>query len=172
MLGAGLVSGERPALREWVGLLAALGGLIYLVSPGLSAPDPIGSLLMAASGVSWGAYSLWGRGSSNPIEETSVNFIRAAPLAVGISVLSIAGAHLSPVGVALAASSGAVTSGLGYVAWYAALRGLTATRAATVQLSVPVIAAAGGIVLLAEQVTWDCGFPCVGRSRRPNSPYP
>jgi len=153
MLVAALKNGERPRRVEWLGLLVAAAGLVYLVSPGLSAPSPAGAALMAAAGAAWGLYSLRGRGSGDPLRDTARNFLRAVPLALLVSAATVARAHAEARGVALAVASGAVASGLGYVIWYAALRGLTATRAATVQLSVPVIAAFGGIVFLGEQVS-------------------
>lgn len=153
MLGAGLRAGESFRPVAWAGLLLAVGGLVYLVSPGLSAPPLVGAVLMAAAGVAWGAYSLRGRGVPDPLAATASNFLRATPFALGLSLLTAAGAHASPAGVALAIVSGALTSGIGYVVWYAALKGLSAMRAATVQLSVPPIAAFGGALLLAETIT-------------------
>lgn len=153
MLAAALLTGERPRLLEWVGLVSALAGLIVLVFPGLTAPPLVGSVLMAIAGISWGFYSLWGRGTKNPLAATTVNFVRAVPLAVVVSVAMVVRAHVTTSGAMLAASSGALTSGVGYVIWYAALRGLTATRAATVQLAVPVLAAVGGVAFLSEQIT-------------------
>jgi len=152
MLGAALTSGERPRVQHWAGLMLALGGLVYLVLPGLTAPSPVGSALMTAAGVSWGIYSVRGRRATDPLAETAGNFARAVPLALGVSIVAAAYASWSLEGAALAVLSGALASGLGYVAWYAALAGLTATRAASVQLAVPVIAAVGGVVLLAEPV--------------------
>jgi drug/metabolite transporter (DMT)-like permease len=153
MFSAGLRAGERFTASAWVGLALAVGGLIYLVSPGVTAPAPLGAALMAGAGIAWGIYSLRGRGAGEPVAATAGNFLRASPLALALSALSVvfAGAvHVSMQGVLLAIASGAVTSGLGYVVWYAALPGLTALRAATVQLSVPPLAAAGGALLLAE----------------------
>jgi drug/metabolite transporter (DMT)-like permease len=153
MNGVGLWRGERPRLREWVGLITAIAGLVYLVLPGIAAPDPIGALLMLASGVGWGVYSLRGKASAAPVAATAGNFARTLPLATIGLVIAWGSLHATPRGAVLAVVSGAVTSGLGYVIWYLALRGLTATRAAIVQLAVPVIAAAGGILVLAEEPT-------------------
>ena len=153
MIGAGLWQGERPKAREWTGLIVAMAGLVYLVLPGIAAPDPLGAALMLASGVGWGVYSLRGRGRIAPVAATAGNFARALPLAIAGLFMAWGTLHTTPRGVALAVTSGAFTSGLGYVIWYIALRGLTATRAAIVQLAVPVIAAAGGIVVLAEEPT-------------------
>ena len=153
MIVAALLAGERPAQLEWLGLAAALAGLVYLVLPGLSAPSPAGSLLMGLAGISWGLYSLLGRGVRDPIRVTTGNFVRAVPFAFLVSAVSFRSLELSGRGVLLAAASGALTSGLGYVIWYAALPGLSATRAATVQLSVPVLAAVGGVLFLFETVT-------------------
>lgn len=156
MLIGALIGGERFRWLEGVGLAIALGGLVYLVSPGLSAPAPLGSALMAVAGISWGLYSLGGRGSADPLGDTAKNFLRAVPFAAIVSLVSVVaatGAHLSARGALLAAASGALASGLGYTIWFAALRGLTGIRASTVQLVVPVLAAAGGVVLLGESVT-------------------
>jgi drug/metabolite transporter (DMT)-like permease len=154
MIGAGILAGHRPNALEWTGLVVAFVGLVYLVSPGLTAPDPVGAGLMAVAGLAWGVYSLRGRGSSDPVGDTAANFIRAVPFAVAASLIAVAWLDITARGVWLALASGVVASGLGYVIWYAALRGLTATRAAIVQLAVPVIAAAGGVLLLAEPLTW------------------
>lgn len=154
MLLFALVSGERPRASEWAGLILALAGLVYLVFPGLqSAPPLLSSALMAVAGISWGLYSLRGRGASDPLAETTKNFVLALPLALIINSLMLRQAHVSRAGVALAVLSGALASGVGYVVWYAALSGLTATRAATVQLAVPVLAAVGGVLLLSERVS-------------------
>jgi drug/metabolite transporter (DMT)-like permease len=153
MIIAGFRSGERLSTPQWIGLACAGGGLVYLVSPGLTAPSPVGSGLMTLAGVAWGVYSLRGRSSGDPVLATAGNFARAVPLAFAVSLLFLAGVHLSLKGVALAVVSGAVTSGIGYVFWYAALRGLQATRAAVVQLSVPALAAFGGVLFLSEPLT-------------------
>ncbi|HKT97915.1 MAG TPA: DMT family transporter [Paraburkholderia sp.] len=153
MFGAGLRAREQFATLAWLGLALALGGLIYLVSPGISAPTPLGALLMGAAGVSWGVYSLRGRGVANPLAATAGNFLRAAPMALVLSLLLHSRFHAGPAGIALAITSGAVTSGIGYVIWYEALKGLSAMRAATVQLSVPPIAAFGAVLLLSEEIT-------------------
>lgn len=153
MILAGLRAGERPGAFEWLGLVVAIGGLVYLVSPGLTAPSPIGAFLMALSGIAWGVYSLRGRGVSDPVAATTDNFVRSVPFVLLVSLAMISSFEVTTRGVILATLSGALASGLGYVFWYAALKGLTATRAATVQLAVPVIAAAAGSLLLTEPVT-------------------
>ena len=153
MILAALLGGERPHFLEWTGLFLALGGLVYLVFPGLKAPSPLGSALMAAAGISWGFYTLRGRDSSDPLADTASNFIRSVPFVISISLLNLKNIHLSTNGLLLAVTSGTITSGLGYVLWYAALRGLTTTRAATVQLSVPVLAAWSGIIFLSEEMS-------------------
>ncbi|MBK7262243.1 MAG: DMT family transporter [Rubrivivax sp.] len=153
MLGAGLRAGERFVPLGWFGFALAVGGLVYLVSPGLTAPPAAGTVLMIGAGIAWGVYSLRGRGTNDPLAATAGNFLRATPLALLASVLLIGQFHADMRGVALALASGAITSGMGYVIWYAALRGLSALRAATVQLSVPPIAALGGVVLLSESIT-------------------
>jgi drug/metabolite transporter (DMT)-like permease len=153
MIGRGMATGHRPAPLEWLGLLVSLAGLVLLVAPGLRAPDPAGAALMALAGVAWGVYSLRGVGAADPVGANASNFIRTVPLAV-LAALSLSIAtHATPRGLLLAATSGAVTSGLGYAVWYAALPGLTPLRAAVLQLAVPVLAAAGGVALLGETVT-------------------
>ena len=153
MIGFGLWRGE--GLRAWqiVGLACALGGLIGLLLPGLSAPPLLSSALMLAAGFAWGAYSLRGKGAGDPLRVTSGNFLRAVAFAVVLSAATLPWASLDAAGVGYAIASGAVTSGIGYAVWYTALPGLKATSAATVQLSVPVIAALGGIALLDEPPT-------------------
>jgi drug/metabolite transporter (DMT)-like permease len=141
MFVVALRSGEHFPPLSWAGLFLAVFGLVYLVSPGVTAPDPLGALLMVVAG------------AADPLEATANNFIFSVPMVVVVSVLFLGEFQISSKGLALAVASGSVASGLGYVVWYAALKGLPATRAATVQLSVPVIAAAGGVVLLSEQVT-------------------
>ena len=155
MFGVGLARGERFSGAAWGGLALAIGGLAYLVSPGVTAPSPLGAGLMAVAGVAWGVYSLRGRGVADPLAATAGNFVRAAPLAVALALGAVlmARAHADAAGVALAIASGALTSGVGYAIWYAALPGLSALSAATVQLSVPLIAALGGVLFLAEGVT-------------------
>jgi drug/metabolite transporter (DMT)-like permease len=153
MIFFALRSGERPHVLEWSGLALALAGLAYLVFPGLSAPPLLSSTFMAVAGVSWGLYSLRGRGATRPLDETTKNFVLALPLACVINLLMMRDAHVSRPGIILAIVSGALASGVGYVVWYAALRGLTATRAATVQLAVPVLAAAGGVIFLSERIS-------------------
>jgi drug/metabolite transporter (DMT)-like permease len=153
MIIVALKSGERPHAMEWVGLFLALGGLVYLVFPGLTAPSPLGSGLMAIAGVAWGFYTIRGRGSGNPLGDTAGNFVYSVPMVLIVLLVSIGNISVSSNGAMYAVLSGALASGVGYVIWYAALRGLTATRAATVQLSVPVIAAWSGVVFLAEDVS-------------------
>jgi drug/metabolite transporter (DMT)-like permease len=155
MFSVGLRSGEKFGSVAWLGLALAVAGLVYLVSPGIAAPPLVGAALMAIAGVAWGVYSLRGRGVADPLAATAGNFARAAPLGLLMSVLFItdARAYANEAGVALAIASGALTSGIGYVIWYAALSKLTAMRAATVQLSVPLIAAFGGVAFLSEAIT-------------------
>ena len=153
MILAGLRAGERLWARQIAGLVLALGGLVYLMLPGLSAPPLGGSVLMLSAGVAWGVYSMRGRASGDPLGTTAGNFLRAALLGIGLAVAALPWAQHDVAGAGYAVLSGALASGVGYAVWYAALRGLAATHAATVQLSVPVIAAAGGAVLLDEPVT-------------------
>jgi drug/metabolite transporter (DMT)-like permease len=158
MLGAGLLSGERFAPGGWLGMALALSGLAILLLPGAAAPSLYGAALMAGAGAAWGGYSLRGRGTPDPLAATGASFVRAAPLAIVLVLPFAARVHADAGGVGLAVASGAVTSGLGYVVWYAALRRLTALRAAVVQLSVPLLAAGGGVVLLGEAFTARLGL--------------
>ena len=153
MIGVGQWRGER--LRSWqlLGLACALGGLIGLLLPGLSAPPLHGAALMLAAGVAWGVYSLRGKGAGDPLRATAGNFLRAVPFAVVLSLAMLSKASFDAAGAALAVTSGALTSGIGYAIWYTALPRLKAASAATVQLSVPLIAALGGIALLGEPPT-------------------
>jgi drug/metabolite transporter (DMT)-like permease len=153
MIAAGLRSGEKPLLLEWCGLAAALAGLVYLVLPGVAAPSLSSSALMAIAGIAWGFYSLRGRGAADPVRATADNFLRAVPPALLITIIFWPSLQLRADGFFWALLSGAITSGLGYVIWYAALPRLTATRAATVQLAVPAIAALGGVAFLSEIMT-------------------
>jgi drug/metabolite transporter (DMT)-like permease len=153
MLSTALIKGERPHLAEWAGLLVAIFGLIYLLFPGLSAPDPIGAFLMTIAGISWAFYTLKGRGVKDPIETTTLNFIRSVPMILILNLFTLNHAYLSTIGVIYALISGAITSGVGYSIWYAALSGLTTTQAAILQLFVPIIAAFGGIIFLSESLT-------------------
>jgi drug/metabolite transporter (DMT)-like permease len=153
MFTAALMAGERPRALEWSGLVLAFIGLVVLTAPGLAGPSLRGSLSMAASGVCWGFYSLWGRDVKSPLESTTTNFVRVTPLSLLVSFATIGSAHVTTPGALLATACGALTSGVGYVLWYSALAGLSATRAATVQFAAPVIAAAGGVILLAEPVS-------------------
>jgi len=153
MILYGLWSGERPHALQWTGLFLAMGGLVYLVVPGLSAPSPGGSALMAIAGVGWGVYSLRGRGIKDPAAMTAGNFLRTVPFVIVVSLATLSQMHVSREGLLLAFISGSLTSGVGYLAWYSALQGLTTTRAATVQLSVPVFAAFGGAIFLSENIS-------------------
>lgn len=153
MILYGLWSGDRLRLWQWLGLLLALGGVTGLLLPGLSAPPLGGSLLMLAAGVAWAVYSLRGRGAGNATAKTAGNFIRSLPFAVLLSLFFVDSFALDLPGVGYAVLSGALASGLGYALWYAALPALKSTTAATVQLSVPVLAAIAGVVLLGEELS-------------------
>ncbi|HMM65528.1 MAG TPA: DMT family transporter [Dokdonella sp.] len=153
MIGHGLWAGERLGRMQIVGLALALAGLVALLLPGLSAPPLAGSILMIGAGIAWGVYSLRGKGAGDPIRVTAGNFLRAAPIALLVTVFTLRDASPDAAGVAYAIASGAIASGVGYAVWYRALPALKATQAATVQLGVPVIAASGGVVLLGETIT-------------------
>jgi drug/metabolite transporter (DMT)-like permease len=153
MIGHGIWAGERFQRLQLVGLMLALGGLIGLLLPGLSAPPLPGSLLMLSAGIAWGVYSLRGKGAGDPTRITAGNFLLAVPISAALSVLMHDAASADRAGLWYAVASGALASGIGYAIWYTALPALKATTAATVQLSVPVIAALGGIAFLGESVT-------------------
>lgn len=149
-----LRDGEHFPLLSWAGLALAIAGLVYLVSPGVTAPNIAGSALMIVAGISWGVYSLRGRQVTDPLQATAGNFLYCVPFVAVFSLIFLRDFNSSTYGIGLAIASGAIASGVGYVIWYAALSGLSASRAAIVQLSVPVIAAFGGILLLSEDVTF------------------
>lgn len=152
IIAGAIANGERPRVLEWCGLALAFAGLVYLTLPGLSAPPLAGSMLMLVAGAAWGLYTLRGRGSASPLLDTARNFACAVPGVVIVAVAMHTRLHGSRTGVAYAAASGVIASGLGYVVWYAALRGLSAARAAMVQLAVPVIAALGAVLFLSEGI--------------------
>ena len=153
MFLSALKSGERFSAGSWCGLILAASGLVYLVLPGVTAPDPTGAVLMTIAGISWGVYSLLGRYAPNPLEASANNFLVSLPLAILVSLAFLEDFHVTPAGAGLAIASGAIASALGYVVWYAALKSLSAARAATVQLSVPALAAFGAVLLLGEGLT-------------------
>lgn len=156
MLGWGLSRGDRLSIEQWIGFAIAVAALLWLVSPSLDAPPLWAIIAMAIAGIGWGAYSLLGRGASDPTSTTTGNFIWASILALPLFGLYIL-VQPEPIpptdGIVLAIASGSITSGLGYVVWYQALKGLTATRAGIAQLTVPAIAALGGVIFLAEPIT-------------------
>ncbi len=153
MIGYGISKGERLHGRQIAGLILAFAGLVGLLLPGLTAPPLIGSVLMLASGVAWGVYSLRGKGAGDATRITAGNFLRAVPMAAAVSLITINGVSLDTAGIGYAIASGALASGIGYSIWYSVLPALKATSASTVQLSVPVIAALGGVLFLGEAVT-------------------
>jgi drug/metabolite transporter (DMT)-like permease len=161
MLGRAFALGERQGARQWLGLAAAIAGLLTLLLPGVQAPPPLNAALMLGAGVAWGLYSLRGRDSRDPLRTTAGNFLRALPLAAGLALLGFRGLHFGREGVLAALASGAIASGLGYALWYAALPSLRASSAGILQLSVPVLAALGGIVLLGEPLGWRFALAAV-----------
>lgn len=148
-----IFSGGRLHISEWLGVVIAFGGFIYLVLPSVTTPSLTGFILMTVSGVSWGIYTLQGRDSLNPLMDTAYNFLRAIPFVALLTVFTIQGGHFSVQGIIFAVLSGALTSGIGYTIWYIALAGLTATQAAVIQLSVPILAAIGGVLFVFEEIT-------------------
>lgn len=155
MIGWSISRGERPAPRQWIGIGVAVLGLVILTVPGLSAPDPLAAAAMVLAGVAWAIYTLRGRGSPHPLGATADNFARGVPFALLVVAVAYATGemHTTPRGLLLACASGSIASGICYALWYAALRDLTAVRAAVLQLTVPVLAALGAVVLLDEPMT-------------------
>jgi drug/metabolite transporter (DMT)-like permease len=153
MILLSMSAGNRLRMLEWLGVLISFGGFVYLVLPGVTTPSAMGFVLMTIAGIAWGVYTLRGRISAHPLADTAFNFARTAPLVIVLAPIALRHAHLSIEGLILAVLSGAVASGIGYTVWYAALPHLSSTEAAVVQLSVPVLAALGGIVFMAEVVT-------------------
>lgn len=154
MISVGLWRGERLVVTQWFGFMLAFGGLLGLLLPGLSAPPIVGASLMLMAGVAWGVYSLRGKGAGDPVGVTAGNFIRTVPMALVLVLVMYGQITADWSGTAYAIASGVLASGIGYVIWYAALPSLQATTAASVQLTVPVIAALGGVVLLSEPISW------------------
>jgi len=152
MIVSGLLKGKRLLLIEWLGLFVAFSGLLVLLMPGASAPSLTGFLLMTVSGIAWGFYTLAGTGSKIPLVDTANNFLRTLPAIALVTFLTFDNVQISNQGILLAMVSGAVTSGLGYAIWYSALAGLTVTQAAIVQLTVPIIAAFGGVLFSGEVI--------------------
>ncbi len=153
MIAAGLARGERLDWAQTAGVALAFGGLLGLLWPGWSAPPLDSALMMIGAGIAWGVYSVGGRGAADPIRVTADNFLLTVPITAVLSLLTLPWASLDPAGAAYAVASGALTSGLGYTLWYTVLPLLRATTAATVQLSVPILVAIGGVLLLDEPVT-------------------
>lgn len=162
MLGWAVFKGDRPRIIEWIGIALAVASLIYLVSPGLTAPHPLGAVLMALAGASWAAYSLIGRGSRSPLADTTGNFVRCAPVAIALAGVGLLTTPVSWEGAVYAVASGAIASGLGYAVWYLALPSLSRVQASTVQLTVPAIAAAGRVLFIGESITLRLALASLG----------
>jgi len=153
MILLSIISGYRLHIIEWIGVLGAFTGFVYLVLPGATSPSVIGFSLMTIAGIAWGVYTLKGRESVNPFMDTAHNFLRTIPFVMVLAILTIRDTHYTTEGILLALSSGSIASGIGYTIWYKALRGLSSTQAAVVQLLVPVIVALGGVTFLNEKIT-------------------
>lgn len=153
MIGYGLSVGERLVKLQILGLMLAIGGIVILLLPGLSAPPLLGSVLMLGAGIAWGIYSVRGKGTGDPLRVTAGNFLRAVPIAAALSIVTFNAVSLDSAGFWFAVASGALASGIGYAIWYTVVPALSATSASTVQLSVPVIAALGGVIFLSEPIT-------------------
>jgi len=153
MFSVAFCEGERFSAWQWTGLAVALSGFVYLVLPGASAPDPLGAVLMGMCGIAWGCFSLLARGVTDPVETNASNLAVCVLPAAAVSLFAAQGCEVTAAGVLLAIASGSIATGLGYVVWYFALRGLPATHAATVQLSMPALVALGGVGVLSEPLT-------------------
>ena len=149
----GRLRGNRLGILEWAGMAIAFGGLVYLVKPSVTTPSAVGFALMAIASAAWGIYTLSGKGSVNPLADTRFNFVRTIPLVMVLAIAGLANQQLSMEGILLAAISGGIASGIGYTLWYTALGGLSTTEAAAVQLTVPIIAAFGGVIFVSEPVS-------------------
>ena len=154
MILLSLVSGARLHFTEWAGVITAFTGFVYLIFPGVTAPSTTGLILMTIAGIAWGVYTLKGRDSKNPLMDTAYNFFRTIPLVLLLTISTINNTNYSSEGILLAVVSGGIASGIGYTIWYAALGGLSSTQAAVLQLSVPIIAAFGGVIFVSEVITF------------------
>lgn len=148
-----IAKGNKLRIMEWLGLLVAFSGLVLLLLPSASAPSLFGFILMAISGVAWGFYTLAGKGAVSPTLLTGGNFLRTVPLVILMVLFNLESVSISHEGVLLAVVSGAITSGLGYAVWYAAINGLNITQAAVLQLTVPIIATFGGVLFSNELIS-------------------
>jgi drug/metabolite transporter (DMT)-like permease len=153
MITMALISGDKLHMSEWMGVLIAFAGFVYLVLPKVTTPSIIDFVLMTIAGISWGFYALMGKGSKNPLSDTTYNFTRTIPFIVVMGLLFIQNSNLSQRGIILAVLSGAFASGIGYTVWYIALGDLSTTLAAVAQLLVPVIAALGGVIFVSETLS-------------------
>ena len=148
------ISGTRLHITEWFGVIIAFAGFIYLILPGITTPSLIGFLLMTVAGIAWGIYTLKGQGSKSPLMDTAYNFFRTIPFVVLLAILTFKNISYSSEGILLALLSGGITSGIGYTIWYIVLGGLSSTQAAVLQLTIPVIAALGGVIFVSEAITF------------------
>jgi drug/metabolite transporter (DMT)-like permease len=153
MISLSLISGTRLHFSEWSGVVIAFTGFVYLILPNITTPSINGFILMTISGIAWGIYTLIGRKSKNPLMDTTYNFLRTIPFVVLLAVFTMQNINYTSEGIILAFLSGSITSGVGYTIWYIALRRLSSTQAAVMQLSVPVIAAVGGVIFVSETIT-------------------
>ncbi len=154
MILLSLISGTRLHITEWAGVVIAFTGFIYLILPEITTPSIVGFMLMTVAGIAWGIYTLKGRSSKSPLMDTAYNFLRTTPFVVLLAISTINNVNYSSEGIVLALLSGGITSGIGYTIWYIALGGLSSTQAAVLQLSVPVIAALGGVIFVFEAITF------------------
>lgn len=153
MILASLIFGDKLHYSEWLGIILAFLGFIYLVLPSLTTPSLKGFILMTVSGIAWGTYTLRGKGTKQPISDSAANFCYTLPFIVTLLIVEFRNTNLSSQGIILAIASGAIASGMGYTVWYMAVRRLSTMQTSVVQLLVPVIAAAGGVVFAQEEIS-------------------
>ena len=145
--------GNRLHFTEWIGVIIAFTGFVYLLLPGVHMPSIRGFILMTLAGIAWGFYTVHGRASTNPVRDTAYNFLKTIPLVLILIAITFKQVNYSTEGIVLAMVSGGITSGIGYTIWYMALRGLSSVQAAVLQLLVPIIAAFGGVLFISEKIT-------------------
>jgi drug/metabolite transporter (DMT)-like permease len=161
MIMFSLLGGDRLHFSQWIGVLIAFAGFVILVLPGVTTPSLAGFTLMTLAGIAWGGYTLKGKGSANPLMDTTFNFTRTLPVVAILAAITLQNSHYTREGIMLAVLSGGIASGIGYAIWYTALGSLSAIQAAVLQLLVPVIAAVGGIIFVAEAITLRLTFSAI-----------
>lgn len=153
MIGYGVMRGEPLAILQWLGVVISVAGFIGLMLPGIEAPELLPSMVMFISGVAWGVYSLRGQGADKPLMSTAINFIGATAISAVLITVCWSQVIFDRDGFIYAALSGGLTSAIGYAVWYQVLPWMRSVHAASVQLTVPVLTAVGGVLFVAEPLT-------------------